>query len=86
MLQQPIGRGAYGIVEDFAEHRSELRKTATTGKDNADHWLLLGYYEFYSNQMSKAAVALGNAAKLRPDDPLAVKLAALARSSAARRD
>ncbi len=76
-------RGAYGENADFAKHRSALRKT-TASENNGDLWLLLGYYYYYTNHMSKAAAALSNAVKLQPEDPLAARLAALARMSASR--
>ena len=70
-------RGAYGTRADFAPHLKALHAALERDTGNPDLWFLLGYCCYYSNQMDKAAEALGNAAKLRPEDELFAQFADL---------
>ena len=70
-------RGAYGKRADFATHLTALHSALERDTGNPDLWFLLGYCCYYSNQMGRAAEALGNAAKLRPEDGLFARFADL---------
>jgi tetratricopeptide (TPR) repeat protein len=70
-------RGAYGTRADFAKHLKALHGALERDVGNADLWFLLGYCCYYSNQMDEAAEALGNAAKLHPEDRLFAQFADL---------
>ena len=75
-------RGEYGQPEDFAVHLGRLADAAETHPDDAGLWLLLGYYQFFSDAGPAAARSLSKAAELAPDDSVARRLYQAARLSA----
>ncbi len=80
MAYLPIDiRKAYGQPGDFAKHLEKLSSHTEAQPENADGWLLLGYYYFFSNDTERAAMALRTAQRLRPNDPLTELLYDVAR-------
>ncbi len=75
-------RDAYGRQEDFDEHLQTLRRKAASKSAVAGDYFVLGYYQYYSDDMRGAAASLAMATRLEPADRVYAKLADLARSTA----
>ncbi|MHC4066036.1 MAG: hypothetical protein ACYSUI_16275 [Planctomycetota bacterium] len=75
-------RSDYGPASDFDAHLKKLAESAHKVGDDAGLWLLLGYYEFFSDSAAEAVVSLTRAADLDPHDSAVDKLLEVARLSA----
>jgi len=75
-------RSEYGPKSDFEGHLKKLAEvTRRTGNDPG-LWLLLGYYQFFSDRPAEAHSSLSRAAELDPDDSAVSKLLEVTRLSA----
>ncbi len=77
-------RNTYADAAEFNAHIASLRGAASNENEDADLRFLLGYYYYYSDNMTGAASEFSRAAKLDPADALYPQLAELARMSAPR--
>ncbi len=63
-------RDEYGAQVDFDAHLRRLTAAVKKAGDNADLWLLLGYYRFFSGDSAGSIKALRKAMNLAPEDPI----------------
>ncbi len=82
LLYLPLDiRSEYGRPGDFATHLAALSAAAKAEPGDADVWLLLGYYQFFSGSGPEAVRSLRRAAQLSPDDKAVNELYQAARLS-----
>jgi len=74
-------RSEYGAVSDFDAHLQQLSEAARTAEADAGLWLLLGYYQLFSDRAGEAVVSLNRAAELGPGDSAVEDLLEAARLS-----
>jgi len=72
-------RSDYGPGNDFEVHRSKLAEAARQVGDDAGLWLLLGYYQLFSDGQADAGTSLERATQLDPHDSAAARLLEAAR-------
>ncbi len=69
LLYLPLDiRSAYGRDADFETHFATLRQAAECEPQDADRWLLVGYYYYYTGDTAHATQALGRAVALSRQD------------------
>jgi hypothetical protein len=61
-------RREYGREQDLPEHLHELEQAAQQAENDADLWLLLGYYQFYSEHRAAALKSFSRAAEVTGPD------------------
>lgn len=74
-------RNEYGQKDDFDKHLNQLAAAATEAADQADLWALLGYYEFFGGEQTRALRSLSQAETLNPQNSLARRLLEVVRLS-----
>ncbi len=61
-------RSEYGREADYQTHFDQLEKFTNETKDNPRLWLLLGFYQYYSDNPSDAMDSMNRARELSPRD------------------
>ena len=61
-------RSEYGQEADYQMHFDQLEKFTSETKDNSRLWLLLGFYQYFSDNPSAAMVSMNRAKELSPRD------------------
>lgn len=61
-------RRDYGHAQDFNEHYERLATAVRADEENSELWLLLGYYQFFSDRAGEALASLSHARELTPND------------------
>lgn len=74
-------RKEYGAASDFDAHLQQLAAAAREAGDDPGLWLLLGYFQFFSDRPAEALASLNRASELAPDDSAVSKLLQAARLS-----
>jgi hypothetical protein len=67
-------RKEYGAAADFDAHFQRLADAAHQADTDAALWLLLGYYQYFSERPGDAAASLTRAAELSPRDSAVLRL------------
>lgn len=60
----------YTRRQDFDAHYKDLSETADANPDHAGVWMLLGFYQLFSDQGAAAAKSIERSAELAPEDSL----------------
>ncbi len=74
-------RREYGRQQDFDDHLRQLSDAAHTQPNDPELWLLLGYYQFFSDRRDQALASLDQAAALITDDRVIERLREASRAS-----
>jgi tetratricopeptide (TPR) repeat protein len=78
-------RREYGREQDFNDHLHRLEQAAQSGEGAADLWMLLGYYQFFSDRRGDALRSFSRAAELaNGPDPVIDRFTDAARASVPR--